>query len=505
MSDDETSEVESSPGLRPGTPIGEYVVADKLGEGGFGAVYRAEHPLIGKQVAIKVLSKRHSDDPTVVSRFVGEARAVNEINHSHIVDVFGFGRLPDGRFYYVMELLDGEPLDRLIARQRWLTPEYALSVLAGIARALDAAHAKGIAHRDLKPDNVFLTHNQDGQTFPKLIDFGIAKVFGDSAARRTRTGAQIGTPYYMSPEQCRGQEVDHRTDIYSFGVMAFELLTGELPFDDESQMEVLMKHVQEAPPKVSERRRELHEALDAPIQRMMAKYPTKRPQSVGAAVRELAEAAQAAGYDVEPSALEIRTTPGSHTKLILEDAALARAETLVAQDDVATLSGDAVSTPPRAFRRAKLLAAVDVGLAAVLGVAIFATSSRAPAGVETPPSTAALTLDKPVEARTASSETRVAVERPAPTSTTVDVTITSVPANVTVFVGEEKLGSSPGPLSIPRGTEPVALTFKAKGHSPSTVDFTPNRDGIVDVELPKLVTRRARPTATKGGIDELEF
>src|SRR3569623_680114 len=142
--------------LEAGEQVGEYVVEGKLGQGGFGAVFKAQHPLIGKVVAIKVLARKFSIDPEMVARFVAEARAVNQILHRTIIDIFSFGQLPDGRHYYVMVYLEGEPLDALIDRQGVLVPQVALPILRQVARALDAAPAKGIAHRDLRPENVFL-------------------------------------------------------------------------------------------------------------------------------------------------------------------------------------------------------------------------------------------------------------------------------------------------------------------------------------------------------------
>src|SRR5262249_52669990 len=208
--------------------VGEYRTESKLGEGGFGGVYNAVHPLIGKSAAIKVLNRQYSSNPQMVSRFIAEAKAVNQIRHRNIIDIFSFGQLDDGRQYYVMEYLDGEPLDALLDRHGKLALVEALPILRGIARALDAAHAKGVAHRDLKAENVFLATDSDGGgVWPKLLDFGIAKLMApeDGVKHKTRTGTPVGTPYYMSPEQCRGRDVDHRTDIYAFGVLAYLMLT----------------------------------------------------------------------------------------------------------------------------------------------------------------------------------------------------------------------------------------------------------------------------------------
>ncbi|KYF71943.1 hypothetical protein BE15_05285, partial [Sorangium cellulosum] len=295
----------ADPDLAPGTPVGEYRIDAKIGVGGFGTVYRATHPVIGKAAAIKVLSRQCSANPQLVSRFVAEARAVNQIRHRNIIDIFSFGALGDGRHYYVMELLEGMTLDAYLRKRGRLPPAEALPILVKIARALDAAHAAGIAHRDLKPENVFLVFDEDGAIFPKLLDFGIAKLLGEpsTTAHKTRTGHLIGTPLYMSPEQCRGRNVDHRTDVYSFGILAHELLAGAPPFDGESAFDLLTKHASEPAPPVSSLATHLSPALDAPLLRMLEKDPASRPASLLEATAALVEAARGAGYDVPTSLL----------------------------------------------------------------------------------------------------------------------------------------------------------------------------------------------------------
>jgi eukaryotic-like serine/threonine-protein kinase len=305
--------------LPAGLTVGEYVVETKIGEGGFGSVFRASHPKIGKLAAIKVLSRKYSGDPEIVSRFTAEARAVNQIRHRNIIDIFAFGELDDGRHYYVMELLEGEPLDKILDDAGAMALGEALPILRGIARALDAAHEKGIAHRDLKPENVFLARDSDGNPHPKLLDFGIAKLIGEEGAmHRTRTGAPIGTPYYMSPEQCRGQSVDHRTDIYSFGCVAYQLLTGELPFVGTNHLEVLMKQTTEEPVPPSQRARAnpalppLPTAVDDAIAWMMRKDPTERPPNLLSAMRALEEAA---GVEYVSDVPLSRRTPSALTPI----------------------------------------------------------------------------------------------------------------------------------------------------------------------------------------------
>ncbi|NVB78566.1 MAG: serine/threonine protein kinase [Kofleriaceae bacterium] len=226
-------EIEDRDAALIGTDVGGYVIECELGRGGMGVVFAATHPVIGKRAAIKVLKPSLSNNPATVERFKQEARSVNQIGHPNIVDIFAFGALPDGRSYLVMDLLEGESLRKRVKRGALSLPE-AVLVLDEVASALAAAHGKGFIHRDLKPDNVFLVAHPS-RTDVKLLDFGLAKLSSgatNTAARayRTATGAQLGTPDYMSPEQLRGSGgVDHRTDIYALGVVAFEVLTGKRP------------------------------------------------------------------------------------------------------------------------------------------------------------------------------------------------------------------------------------------------------------------------------------
>src|SRR5688572_11638997 len=187
-----------------GRMAGEYRLMRKLGEGGFGAVYEAEHPLLRRRAAVKVLHQVAGMDSDAVLRFISEAQAANHIRSRHIVDIFSFGKLPDGRHFYVMDLLDGEALDQFLARMGPLDVGLVLQILGPIAEALDMAHAAGIVHRDLKPQNVFLSWDASGTTVPVLLDFGVAKLLGDASVH-TVSGTPIGTPLYMSPEQARGE------------------------------------------------------------------------------------------------------------------------------------------------------------------------------------------------------------------------------------------------------------------------------------------------------------
>ena len=233
----------TGPGDLPeGMEVGEYRVQRKIGEGGMGSVYAGIQPVIGKRVAIKVLAPHIASNPELVRRFVDEARAVNKIGHPNIVDIFSFGWLPDKRHYFAMEFLDGQGLaDRL--KQGPFQPDEARRLLRQICQALEAAHRQGIVHRDLKPDNIWIVQPQHGDSYAKLLDFGIAKLMGDvDEGQRTQTGIVMGTPAYMSPEQCRGVNVERRTDIYALGMILYEMFAGQLPFKGE------LRRADHAPP-----------------------------------------------------------------------------------------------------------------------------------------------------------------------------------------------------------------------------------------------------------------
>lgn len=283
---------------------GEYRLLRKLGEGGFGAVYEAEHPLLKRRAAVKVLHRVADKDSDAVLRFISEAQAVNQIRNRHIIDVFSFGKLNDGRHFYVMDLLDGAPLDRWLKQQGRVEVAVALQLLTPIAEALDLAHAAGIVHRDLKPQNIFLAWDANGETVPKLLDFGMAKLLGESPVH-TVSGTPIGTPLYMSPEQARGEKVDHRSDVYALGVLCHEMLTGQLPFVGDTTVAVLMAHIIQTAPRASEVCPGLSPLFDAPLLRMLDKKPEERPASAGEAVAALRRAAQEAGIELASGPLRL--------------------------------------------------------------------------------------------------------------------------------------------------------------------------------------------------------
>lgn len=261
-----------------GTRVGDYVIEDQIGAGGGGAVYRASHVEIGKRAAIKVIHFNLASSPSAVQRFLDEARTVNAINHPALVDIFAVGKLPDGRPYLVMELLQGRPLSVALREGKLSMPEK-LRIVEQACVALEAAHAKNVVHRDFKPDNIFLlTEGSDLRL--KLLDFGVAKLLdlGSQGAReQTRTGMVLGTPVYMSPEQILGDQVGPASDVYSLGVVLYRLFTGRPPFVADTTVELFMQHVQKAAPLPDELSPLVPLRLSRLMHQMLAKNPANRP------------------------------------------------------------------------------------------------------------------------------------------------------------------------------------------------------------------------------------
>ncbi|AKF84460.1 serine/threonine protein kinase [Myxococcus fulvus 124B02] len=280
------------------TQVNDFVIEERIGEGGMGVVYRAVHPLIGKQVAIKVLRAENVTQQQV-ERLLIEARSVNAIRHPGIIDIFGFGTLPDGRPYIIMELLRGQSLAALLQQNTRLDPNTTVWILDQMLSALGAAHEAGVVHRDLKPGNVFLAQGLDGTRTVKLVDFGIAKLMRSADGPTTVDGTILGTPEYMAPEQVRGTTVSFATDLYATGVMAFHMLTGERPFKGE-QLQVLFAHIEQPPPLPSSRVPGLPAEFDTLILHLLAKDPALRPES--------AEAVRQALQRIPPTVLSAPAT-----------------------------------------------------------------------------------------------------------------------------------------------------------------------------------------------------
>jgi serine/threonine protein kinase len=295
-----------------GAVIGSYQLIQKLGEGGMGVVYLGQHTLLGRRAAIKVLLPALSARPDIVNRFFNEARAVTLISDPGIVQVFDFGYHTDGSAFIVMEFLEGEPLDKRLAKLGRFSVYEALRLCRQIATSLAAAHAQHIVHRDLKPENIFLVRDAEVASGErsKILDFGIAKLSDDHPGKlKTHTGTLMGTPVYMSPEQCRGlAEIDHRSDIYALGCVLFHLITGRPPFMGEGVGDIISAHIRELAPAASSLVAGIAPNVDALLLRCLAKAPADRYPSMtelAAAIGQLlqqvpADAALPYAHGTEP-------------------------------------------------------------------------------------------------------------------------------------------------------------------------------------------------------------
>ncbi len=285
-----------------GTTLGSYRIDRELGRGGMGAVYVGTHTALGRRSAIKVLLPEMSRDEGIVQRFFNEAKAASSIDHPGIIEIFDYGRSDDGSAYIVMELLDGESLADRLKKQPKLHPDAAISIARQVAGALAAAHAVSIVHRDLKPDNVFLVRDPElpGGERIKLLDFGIAKLAADRDAALTQTGALMGTPYYMSPEQCRGAKlVDARSDLYSLGCMLFQMLAGVVPFTGEGIGEIIAAHIHVEPPAIQRSAPLISDELAELIAKLLAKSPAERPQTADDLIATLSAVRAVRTLDLE--------------------------------------------------------------------------------------------------------------------------------------------------------------------------------------------------------------
>ena len=280
----------STPSLVGQTIDGRYRLTRKLGEGGMGEVYAAEHVHIDKRYAVKLLRPEIVSNAEAVARFRQEAKSSSSIGHRNIIAIEDFGQLPDGRVYMCMELLNGAPLNDMITQP--MPVDRLLNILIQTGHGLAAAHAKGIIHRDMKPENIYVTVGPNGEDIPKLLDFGIAKVTGnDGQNHLTRTGTIFGTPFYMAPEQALGNPIDARTDIYAVGVIMYEVFAGSLPFQGESFMGILTQHITTEPEPVAQRAakagRPLPNGLAEIIMCCMRKNPAERFSSMDELIAQL--------------------------------------------------------------------------------------------------------------------------------------------------------------------------------------------------------------------------
>ena len=303
---------ETQPSLEPdltGTTLDRYLLLRRLGVGGMGAVYEAEHVQLHKRFALKMLREELAQNKLFRRRFLREARAASAVTHPHVVDISDFGEAADGRVFFVMELLEGKDLQDLLAAEGRLSWPRTQEILVQVASALEAAHRHGVIHRDIKPSNVFLEDVPDmgGEVFVKVLDFGIAKLSGKQGQptlQLTSTQEIFGTVAYMAPEMAKGISDDRRSDIYSLGVMMYQMLVGEVPFTEGNAFQILSQHVESPPPRPRDKQPSIPEGVEAIILKALAKDPNARFSSM----QEFGRALRYGSLDVPKTPAGLQTT-----------------------------------------------------------------------------------------------------------------------------------------------------------------------------------------------------
>jgi serine/threonine protein kinase len=269
-----------------------FRIVGKLGEGGMGAVYKAEHTKMDRLCAIKILSRRMISDPDALARFTREAQMSSRIDHPHAVTIYDYGESEDGLVYLAMEFIDGAPLSSALKREGILSLERTLKIARQIGEALDAAHALGIVHRDLKPDNIMVARKAGAADFVKVLDFGIAKMAESEDKRQdlTQAGFVLGTPFYMSPEQVSGQKLDARSDVYSFALIVYEMLTGDLPFGGDNTQAVMISRLTVQPKPLRAVNPHVPVPVESAVMRALVRDREARTGTAGQFVKDLEDA-----------------------------------------------------------------------------------------------------------------------------------------------------------------------------------------------------------------------
>jgi serine/threonine-protein kinase len=443
-----------------GKQIGPYEVISQLGEGGMGAVYLARHMTLGRQVAVKILLPEFSNNRDVVARFFNEARAATAIRYAGIVEVYDFGFLEDQQAYIIMEYLEGESLGTRLRRGP-LPIAPALVIVRGIARSLQAAHEKGIVHRDLKPDNIFLVPDEDarGGERIKLLDFGIAKLTQNTnEPAQTRTGMLIGTPTYMAPEQCRGDAVDLRADLYALGCVIYHMLCGRPPFVAVSSADVLARHLYFEPQRPSVLRPDIPPHVEQLVMSLLTKDPAHRPAAASAIVQLV----DSFTTDTPPFGLPVRPS-------MQPAPAVPAVPPGPVPEPQTTLSGAASIVTARwpRHRRSLVIAGTALVTAAVAGVVIIATRSNS-----AEPSSAAARGDTPAAEDAPPSPTTVAAEDPPAPAPRPRERVETAPADASVLAGDDASTPAAAAHVAPAS---VAAT-PAKGDSRAVAERRKRRD-----------------------------
>ena len=479
---------------------GRYLIKKKLGEGGMGAVYLSQHTILEKAVALKILHGEFARKPDLVERFMQEARAASRIRHENVIDISDFGSTPDGLVFFAMELLHGHDLHEEIARARLaktrLPWERSRKIFLQICSALAAAHAQGIVHRDLKPENIYLVEWLGHKDFVKLLDFGIAKLTEAAEGDRklTRTGMLFGTPEYMSPEQARGENVDHRVDVYAMGCILFQLVTGKVPFEAENFMGILSLHLTEPPPPIDP---SVLAEIGAPpeLESIIGKALAKSRAERWETIDEMANAIRALhGEDAQP-VLEPRV-PRVQSAAPRTGAPV-RTEW---KGQVSVPTGDEPLPQAPKSKLPLVLGGVAVVAALAIGaVIVLGKSDPKPGTAPTPGTASGSTVGTATIAGTGTGTATAPPTGALPARVTISLGSTPQGAEIYDMTTKEVVGVTPFDFELPGGRDPRRFTLRLAGYGGKMIELVPDEDVIYTVDLKALAG--ATPTATEPALE----
>ena len=509
---------------------GRFHVKKKLGEGGMGAVYLAHQASVDRMVVLKVLKGEFQEDVTVVKRFFLEAKAASRLSNEHTITIYDFDKTADGTLYIAMELLKGRELREKMDEVGRLSIDETAKILMAVSESLGEAHDAGIIHRDMKPENIFLTERGKDKEFVKVLDFGIARATDLTGTKMTRTGIVQGTPAYMAPEMIMSQDVDARADIYALGIMMYEMLSGVVPFEAETPMQMMMAHLQQAPQAIDAVAPDL--TLPTPIHqfvwRCLDKRKENRPESAEAFREELQIALDQRGSSTSEKLKPIYVTgagfrganntvaqvteslggaaPGSAEDDAIDDLAVDLSDMTGADDGVSIDNAtEAYEQLEGGGSKKGMFIGLAIGLVlllAVLGVFLGGGGDAEkpaelakPAPTEPSPAelakaaeaTKAAALAKAEEAaKAAALKAKKEAETEPPKKEVpalVALTITSQPPGASILLSDQLVGKTPMMLKVPKDETAINLKLALKDHLPDESTLVPDEDKLVSREL----------------------
>ncbi|XXX76971.1 serine/threonine-protein kinase [Sorangium sp. So ce134] len=481
----------------------KFKIHSLLATGGMGVIYRGEQIALERQVAIKVLTPTNSSnqiDPNFHKRFFLEASILARLQHPNIVTVFDYGRVENmepERYFMAMEFLEGETLFRRLRKAGRLSAPDSMGIARQIARGLREAHKHGVVHRDLKPSNVMLVPGEDTGELVKILDFGLVKVLADDSEELTQQGSFLGSPRFMSPEQISHGKVDLRTDVYSLGVIVYQMLCGKVPFEAQNSVQILIAHLQQPVPRMRERNPEadVPEPLEAFVLRCLSKDPEGRPANMEAFIRGLGECAQAMGLSPAFGSTGLVTmdsggtgrmpTPMPPVRVMTAIPASSPSSSVGAASQVDDASLGAASRPADAAPQGrKGIVLVAAGVLAVAGIGIAMSQMRS--------------SEQPAPAVTQPEKPQVAPAPPPPAEVASFVLmVESMPSGAEVLEDGKPLGNTPLQLSISNSSvraNPRRLTVRQEGYEPYSIVQGPSEQSVRLVAT--LTKRTPAPTSS---------